>query len=83
MIASSSSISFNAGLRDYGNFDRCLNVIADDDERRPNEQFFTGQYCMAQFELPLPSLKRNMTYLDQILHFNDTEITSSVCIDHF
>lgn len=78
VITASSGISANFALRDYGDFDRCLDVVADDDERRPTEQFFTGQYCMMQLELPLPALNRNISYLDKVLHFNDTELGGTV-----
>ena len=78
VLSASSSLSFNGGLRNYGNFDQCLDIVADDDERRPTEQFFTGQYCMLQIELPLPNLKRNLTYKEEVLHFNNTELDGSV-----
>lgn len=78
VITASSGLSANFALRDYGDFDRCLNVVADDDERRPTEQFFTGQYCMMQLELPLPALNRNISYLDKVLHFNETELGGTV-----
>lgn len=61
-------------LRDYGEFDKCLDVVADDDERRRQEQFFTGQYCLVKLHLPLPKRKTNMNYASQIFNFNDTEI---------
>ena len=80
MLASSSGLSPNFALRDYGDFDRCLNIIADDDERRPTEQFFTGQYCMMQMEFPLPDLNKNISYQDTVLHFNDTDLGGTVSV---
>lgn len=78
VLTTSSGLSANFALRDYGDFDRCLDIIADDDERRPSEQFFTGQYCMMQMELPLPALNRNISYMDKVLHFNETELGGTV-----
>ena len=79
MVASSTSTIFNRfSLRDYGDFDRCLNVVAVDNERKPKEVFYTGQYCMVQAKLPLPEPKPNITYLDKILHFKDNELGGTV-----
>ncbi|KAH7636322.1 hypothetical protein HUG17_10292 [Dermatophagoides farinae] len=73
--ASASFSSFNKfALRSYGDFDSCLDIVADDGDRRTNEVFFTGQYCLLQVELPLPELKSSITYYDRILYFNQTEL---------
>ncbi|OTF78301.1 hypothetical protein BLA29_004508 [Euroglyphus maynei] len=72
---SSTFPSFNRfALRSYGDFDGCLDIVADDGNRRSNEVFFTGQYCLIQVELPLPELKSSITYDDRILDFNRTEL---------
>lgn len=78
LSASSSLLSISSSLRDYGDFDRCIDIVADDDERKPTEQFFTGQYCMMQIEMPLPLLNKNITYTDKLLNFNDTELSGPV-----
>lgn len=79
VVAASAGLSLNKfALRGYGDFDSCLKIVADDPQRRYDEVFFTGQYCMAQVNLPLPELNRNLTYQDRVLHFNSTEVEGTV-----
>lgn len=81
MLSSSASLAITRfSLRDYGDFDRCLSTVAVDSESKPEEVFFTGQYCMAQLELPLPALNKNLTYDDTVLHFNNTELSGTVIL---
>lgn len=83
VIASSASFSLNnQALREYGDFDRCLDVVADDGERKRNEEVFTGQYCMMKVLLPLPPLNKNLTYNDKVLDFENYDVSGSVSINN-
>ncbi|UXI21697.1 hypothetical protein NH340_JMT07640 [Sarcoptes scabiei] len=74
--ASADFFSTRFSLRNYGDFDGCLSIDAEDDEHSPREIFFTGQYCLVQLLLPMPPVTKflKLRIYEKIFDFDKISI---------
>lgn len=84
VLSSSARVSRgNLALRQYGNFDKCLDLVSTGGAGQ-----FTGQYCMMSVHFPLPALNSTWsTYGDialQLANHSDASgtVSYSKLVDH-